>query len=262
MADPLLERMVRTIVREARPRRVILFGSRARGGARPTSDYDFVVEVAFDDEVARRAVDARLRSALGAAAPDVHVDIVFRRPGQIESRCDDPGYMDWDIARDGVVMYAEAEAKAATRVRRDRVGEPRRVRPHASIADWLGRAGEDRRIVEQLLRASSDIAWSGVCFHSQQLAEKYLKVLFVPAGKRPARTHDLKRLVDLLRALGYDLPDLSDECSALNDYAVDVRYPEDSPIPTEAQGRAAWAAAQRIVGAVERAGGGLSTAAR
>jgi HEPN domain-containing protein/predicted nucleotidyltransferase len=245
-----LERMIDAIVGEVRPRRVILFGSRARGEARPASDYDFVIELPFEDDTVRRAVDTRVRNALAVTAPDAEVDLVFRRPGQVEARCNDPGYMDWDIARDGVVVYADdVEQRALIPVvaGRDRIAEPRRNRGYASIAEWLVRADEDRRALEQLLRGDSDVPWSAVCFHAQQLAEKYLKVLFVHLARRPPRTHDLSALVNALRPLGVGLPDLSEACSALKGYAVDVRYPENATIPTPAEGRAAAAAARHIV---------------
>jgi predicted nucleotidyltransferase len=46
--DPVLERIRRTIVEHLRPRRVVLFGSRARGSAAPDSDYDIMVEMETD----------------------------------------------------------------------------------------------------------------------------------------------------------------------------------------------------------------------
>ena len=39
----LLRRMVEVIVREANPERIILFGSRAQGDARPDSDVDLLI---------------------------------------------------------------------------------------------------------------------------------------------------------------------------------------------------------------------------
>ncbi len=41
--DSLIREMVDTIVREANPDTVILFGSRARGDARPDSDVDLLI---------------------------------------------------------------------------------------------------------------------------------------------------------------------------------------------------------------------------
>lgn len=43
VTDELLQEMTGVIVREIKPRRIILFGSYARGDARPDSDLDFLV---------------------------------------------------------------------------------------------------------------------------------------------------------------------------------------------------------------------------
>jgi len=45
MAAPPIEHIVKRIVEALGPRRVVLFGSRARGTARPDSDVDLLVEM-------------------------------------------------------------------------------------------------------------------------------------------------------------------------------------------------------------------------
>ena len=64
--DALLERMVQAIVDEVEPEQVILFGSRARGDARPDSDVDLVIVEAepFGPGRDRRAEAVRLYRAL------------------------------------------------------------------------------------------------------------------------------------------------------------------------------------------------------
>ena len=64
--DALLGQMVETIVREASPEAIILFGSRARGDARTDSDFDLlVVETEpFSPRRSRRKEAARLYMAL------------------------------------------------------------------------------------------------------------------------------------------------------------------------------------------------------
>ena len=64
--DELLRQMVEVIVREADPEKIILFGSRARGDAKPDSDVDLLVVESepFSPQRSRRQETVRLYSAL------------------------------------------------------------------------------------------------------------------------------------------------------------------------------------------------------
>jgi len=58
--DPIVESVVQQAVKSLKPRRIILFGSRARGDASEKSDYDFAFELAKKEEPnwSRFALDA------------------------------------------------------------------------------------------------------------------------------------------------------------------------------------------------------------
>jgi HEPN domain-containing protein/predicted nucleotidyltransferase len=242
--------MVRAIVEGVQPRRVILFGSRARGDARPDSDYDLVVELNSDwaDYTKNHASVTR---ALSSAKDGALVDVLIRRPGDIEKRRDDPGYMDWDIARHGVVLYPPGFDNQRLRPGTAPSDRVRERRPYESIKDWLGRIEEDLWVIEAVRKAGENAAWGAAGFHAQQAAEKYLRILLVQAGIHPPNIHELDKLIDTVRAAGYDFPSFKGECDLLNDYAVAVRYPEQLPIPNEAGGRAVIAAARRIIDAAK-----------
>ena len=62
VTDEFLQEMTDTIVREIEPRKVILFGSHARGTARPDSDLDFLIveDGPFNAKRSRRAEMTRL----------------------------------------------------------------------------------------------------------------------------------------------------------------------------------------------------------
>lgn len=64
--ETLLHQLVETIVREVAPETIILFGSRARGDARPDSDVDLLVveREPFSPQRSRRKEAARLYMAL------------------------------------------------------------------------------------------------------------------------------------------------------------------------------------------------------
>lgn len=247
--DERLDTLVRAIVVGVRPSRVILFGSRARGDAHAGSDYDLVVELEFDD-AEYWPTYRRVSESLWEARNGVSVDLLIRHPGEIEAKRDDPGYMDWVIAREGVVLHPPDADSAALRPWPAQ-SQVRERGPYDSIKDWLERIDQDLRTIELNLNAGESAAWGAAGFHAQQVAEKYLKILLVQRGIHPPRVHEIDALVAHVRAAGYDFPSFAEECRLLNPYAVTIRYPEKAPLPSETAGRAVIAAAWRIVDAAK-----------
>lgn len=256
-ADPVLDQITRPIVERFHPSRIILFGSRARGDARADSDYDVMVEL--ETELPYYECRAKLYGAVKAS--DFSLNIFLRAPGRLEERRDDPGTLDWHIAREGILLYsANSDLLGPLPSWPGRVREGRSL-PPPSVAEWLKKAAVDLDIIRRIIADDSqqtDVPWGGVAFHAQQAAEKYLKALFIMhVRKPPPRTHELVELAKKLRAEGCPLPDLEDACRTLDPYAVDVRYPDDiptlapAPIPDEAAGRAAVDAAYRIIEAAK-----------
>ena len=96
-ADALLEEMTITIVETVKPRRVILFGSRAPGDARLESDVDILVieDEPFGPERSRRKEMARLTQALSQF--DMAKDILVYAREEVEK---------WEKSRNHVVVHA------------------------------------------------------------------------------------------------------------------------------------------------------------
>ena len=94
--------MVRRIVAEFDPDKIILFGSYARGEARPGSDVDPLVVMPVKGS--KRAKQLEIR----AAVHDVGVpkDIVVSRPEEFQWRKDIVGTIEHPAAREGEVVYA------------------------------------------------------------------------------------------------------------------------------------------------------------
>lgn len=87
-------------------------------------------------------------------------------------------------------------------------------------------------------------------FHAQQAAEKFLKAVLVWHQIEFPKTHDISRLLDLVRPAAADLADGLDEAAALTSYGVEARYPGDLPEPTPDAAKEAVALARRVREAV------------
>lgn len=94
--------LMRTIVEVYAPRRVVLFGSRARGDAGPDSDIDLVV--VLDDDVPSDVLSWRHRNAARRGYTG-SVDIIPCREGVLRERARAAGSFADTILREGVVVY-------------------------------------------------------------------------------------------------------------------------------------------------------------
>ncbi len=106
-AEAAIRGMVATIVREARPRplAVILFGSRARGDHRPTSDADFLV--VLPEGTHERRVGGAVDDLLTFAP--LEVDIVTATPTRLAAARGDYGSVLHYAQEQGVILYQADE---------------------------------------------------------------------------------------------------------------------------------------------------------
>jgi predicted nucleotidyltransferase len=103
MADP--DQIVSNIVAAVAPERIVLFGSRARGDARPDSDLDLLVvaQGPFTLTHTRQDELRQIRRALeGVRVP---VDILLYTPEEIDAWRDSPNHVIAQSLREGVTVY-------------------------------------------------------------------------------------------------------------------------------------------------------------
>ncbi len=115
--------------------------------------------------------------------------------------------------------------------------------------EWVRKAEFDRRTVLKE-KANPPVVHASVCFHCQQLAEKYLKALLCELGLPVPRTHDCRVLVASLIPLEPELAQLTSRAKVPTRFAVDPRYSGFQLVPSDS--RTAWNAAERIRAEVRR----------
>jgi uncharacterized protein len=96
------EPLIRSIVEAYAPRRIVLFGSRARGTAGPESDIDLVV--VLDDDAPAEMLSWRRRHQARKGFAGA-VDILPCREGTLAERARAVGSFADTILREGVVVY-------------------------------------------------------------------------------------------------------------------------------------------------------------
>jgi HEPN domain-containing protein len=109
-----------------------------------------------------------------------------------------------------------------------------------STREWVDKAEDDYRTATLLARASESLH-DQVCFHGQQLAEKYLKALLEELGIDVEKTHELKRLQTPLLPHHPSLRALGRGLDFLTNFAVNPRYPGKNATKRQAASALRWA---------------------
>ena len=114
---------------------------------------------------------------------------------------------------------------------------------------WLRFASDDLDVALRLMSGTLT-APRHACWLCQQAAEKALKAALISENIRFPFTHDLHILRDLLPE-GWTVRDTHKDMSTLIEWAVDARYPGESPEPTDDDATKAGSEARSILDSVK-----------
>ncbi len=92
-----------------------------------------------------------------------------------------------------------------------------------SPEDWLRHARSDLVLAQQ--RQVPEVLLAALCFHAQQAVEKSLKAVLLQRGITFPYTHDLARIITLVKSARLPWPEELEAAAALTVYAAGSRYP-------------------------------------
>jgi uncharacterized protein len=102
--DSILDEMVRRIVDQFHPEKIILFGSYARNEFTEDSDFDFLIVMPVENSQRQKANEIDL----ALADRTIPIDIIVVTPEQYESRKDLIGTIVNVAAVEGIIIYDRA----------------------------------------------------------------------------------------------------------------------------------------------------------
>ncbi|MDO8302736.1 MAG: HEPN domain-containing protein, partial [Sedimentisphaerales bacterium] len=87
-------------------------------------------------------------------------------------------------------------------------------------AEWIEKAEGDFAIVEREIHVHDKPSYDGICFHSQQCAEKYLKARLCEANIAFGKIHDLVALLDQILDIEPAWESFREDLAYLSDFAI------------------------------------------
>lgn len=95
------------------------------------------------------------------------------------------------------------------------------------VKSWFLRADEDLLAIKLLLEENGPA--NIICFHAQQVGEKYLKGFLAYHDKHARKIHNLPILLDECQKIDPACRELESEVNYLNQFYMETRYPGDIP---------------------------------
>src|ERR1700738_3264822 len=104
--------------------------------------------------------------------------------------------------------------------------------------EWQRFADDDQELIKIALRENGPA--NPICFHAEQIAEKYLKGFLAYHKQPPIKSHNLTQLLTLCIQINPKLHSLEEAIIQLSAFYVETRYPGDAPEFTLAEAKKAY----------------------
>lgn len=116
------------------------------------------------------------------------------------------------------------------------------------VKQWLNKAAQDLALAERVLQEREFRELVG--FHCQQSVEKYVKAILVLRQVNFPKSHDIRKLVDLVQTVCPAIAEQLRNAEWLTPFGVEARYPSDTPEMLPGEEAEAVAAARDVKGIV------------
>ena len=113
------------------------------------------------------------------------------------------------------------------------------------ISEWFRFANMDLDLAKHSLKTMYPAPLEIICYHCQQAAEKFLKGVIISFDEEPEKTHDLSKLINVLKEYTDITSEFRQIALSLTLYGVRTRYPDAISVD-ENQTKNAIAQAEKI----------------
>jgi HEPN domain-containing protein len=114
-----------------------------------------------------------------------------------------------------------------------------------SPTDWLRHARSDLALAR--VERPAEVFLEMLCFHAQQAVEKSIKAVLLANEIHFPYTHDVAKLISLVKEAGIPWPEGLDQAADRTEYASETRYPGSVEPVSEEDYRQAVAIAEQIL---------------
>lgn len=102
----VIKEFCKKIVQEFSPKKILLFGSYAKGTQTPDSDVDLFLVMPHKGKAIMTSVQIRMK-----LRPAFPVDLIIRSPGSLQKRLEMGDVFLRDILKTGLILYEENHAR-------------------------------------------------------------------------------------------------------------------------------------------------------
>lgn len=121
---------------------------------------------------------------------------------------------------------------------------------HKLVQEWVIKAENDLKNADILLQEGGTI--DAICFHSQQAVEKYLKAFLVLHKLPVKKIHSLVALAKQGAQKEVRLLDFMEKYKILEAYYIESRYPPETRVYTQDEGKEALDCACEIINFIKK----------